>query len=127
MTQLTADEIRGLALRMMRAAELQDFEEARSCYTPNATLWFNFSGATVTIDAHLQNSRVMRERVLSLHYEDIRVTPFENGYVQQHVAHVQLTDGRTVAIPGCFVVQLRDGLIAHRDEYVDPSPMTKAA
>lgn len=42
-----------------------------------------------------------------------------SGYIQQHVLRGTAPNGVEVAIPACLVVQLRDGLIARLDEYLD--------
>ncbi len=108
-----------LALKMMRAAEAGDLELVRTCYTDDATLWLNVTGKTLSIDEHIEIIRAMRGRVSNLRYLDIRVTPFVGGFVQQHRVLGDLPDGGTLDIDACFVVKVRDGKIAHRDEYLD--------
>ena len=118
------DEITALALKMMRAAESGDIEAFRACYADDATLWFNFNDRTVSIDEHLANAGGMHKHIENLRYEDIRVTPFAGGYVQQHRARGDLADDQKLDLPSCFVVAVRDGLIVHRDEYIDTASLT---
>jgi ketosteroid isomerase-like protein len=65
----------------------------------------------------------MQSRVSNLKYVDIRVTPFAGGYVQQHRVIGDLPNGDRLNIPACFVVQVREGKIAHRDEYIDSAAL----
>jgi ketosteroid isomerase-like protein len=95
----------------------------RRCYAPDATLWFNFSNQTVDADSHIRNVGTLQSKISRLRYDEIRVTPFEGGYVQQHVVRGDLADGRKIEIPACFVVKLRDGLIGHREEYIDSAAL----
>ena len=117
------DEIRELANRVMEAAEADDAAAGRACYTEDATLWLNITGQTVNIDDHAQSAAAIRSRVKDLRYVDIVVIPFDQGYVQQHVITGELASGTKLNVPACFVVRVRDGKVAHRDEYVDSAPL----
>jgi ketosteroid isomerase-like protein len=116
---VTREPMEALALKMMQAAEAGDLAAVRDCYADDATLWVNTTGKTVGIDEHLANMKVMRGRVSHLRYLDIRVNPFDGGFVQQHRVLGDLPDGATLDIAACFVVKVRGGKIAHRDEYID--------
>jgi hypothetical protein len=48
----------------------------------------------------------------------VRRHAIDGGFVQQHVLNLEWGSG-SGALPGCVVVQLRDGLIARVDEYLD--------
>lgn len=113
------NQMEDLALKMMKAAEAGDLDLVRDCYAEDATLWINTKGTTISIDDHLKTVKAMRGRVNNLRYLDIRVTPFVGGFVQQHRVLGDLPDGQTLDIAACFVVQVRNGKIAHRDEYLD--------
>jgi ketosteroid isomerase-like protein len=113
------EPMQALASKMMKAAEAGDLDAVRDCYTDDATLWVNTTGKTLSIDEHLANMRVMRGRVSHLRYLDIRVNPFVGGFVQQHRVLGDLPNGAILDIAACFVVKVRDGKIAHRDEYID--------
>jgi hypothetical protein len=62
---------------------------------------------------------VMLGRVSQIRYLDIRVNPFDGGFVQQHRVLGDLPNGATLDIAACFVVKVKDGKIAHREEYID--------
>ncbi len=115
----TQNPMENLALKMMHAAEAGDLELVRECYTDDATLWTNSTGKTLSIDDHIKMVKGMRGKVTNLRYPDIKVIPFAGGYVQQHRVLGDLPDGKKLDIPVCFVAQVRDGKIAHRDEYLD--------
>jgi ketosteroid isomerase-like protein len=125
MTPEIAKQTEALALKMMHAAGERDIETLRKFYTDDATLWFNFSGKTVSADTHLSNVGALQAKITNLRYEDIRVIPFDGGYVQQHTVRGDLADGDKLEIAACFVVRMRDGLIAHRDEYLDSAATAK--
>jgi ketosteroid isomerase-like protein len=114
-----AEPMEKLALKMMRAAQAGDMETVRDCYTADATLWLNVTGRTLKADDHIASIKAMRGRVNNLRYEDIQVKPFDGGYVQQHMVYGDLPDGGKFEVAACFVVQVRDGKIAHREEYID--------
>jgi ketosteroid isomerase-like protein len=125
MTPEIAENTEALARRMMQAAGERDLEALRSCYTDDATLWFNFSGETVSAVTHLNTVGALQAKISNLRYEDIRVIPFDGGYVQQHSVRGDLSDGTKLDIAACFIVHMRDGLIVHREEYIDSAATAK--
>jgi ketosteroid isomerase-like protein len=122
-TDETDEQARELSRRMMAAAEAGNVDEIRKYYTQDATLWLNATGKTLTIDQHLGSVKQMRGRATNIRYVDIRVTPFKGGFVQQHRAIGDLPDGGKLSVDACFVCQVRDGKIAHREEYLDSAAL----
>jgi ketosteroid isomerase-like protein len=108
-----------LGLRMMRAAEAGDMVAVRDCYTDDATLWTNTTRKTLSIDEHITMIKGMRGRASNIRYLDIRITPTPDGFVMQHLVLGDLPEGKKLDIDACFIVKVRDGKIAHREEYID--------
>ena len=111
MTPDIAEQTQALAHRMMKAAGERDLDTLAACYADDATLWFNFTGQTISARTHLSTVGALQAKITNLRYEDIRVIPFDGGYVQQHTVRGDLADGDKLEIAACFVVQMRDGLI----------------
>jgi uncharacterized protein len=116
---VTQEAMEALALKMMKAAQDYDFDTLRDCYTPDATLWLNITGATLRAEDHLNTVKTVTTQVRNLRHENIRVRAIPGGYVQQHRTRGELPNGKTYEVHACFVVEVRDGKIAHRAEYID--------
>lgn len=113
------DEMVALGLKMMRAAEAGDMAAVRACYTEDAMLWVNTRRTAISIDDHIKMVEAMRGRAGNIRYLDIRITPFPGGFVMQHQVLGDLPGGKQLDIDACFVVKVRDGKIAYREEYID--------
>ncbi len=116
---IPADPMVALGLKMMKAAEAGDMALVRACYTDDAMLWLNTRRTAISIDDHIKMVQAMRGRASNIRYIDIRITPFAGGFVMQHLVLGDLPDGQALNIPACFVVKVRDGKIAYREEYID--------
>lgn len=121
-------ELKELALKLMRAAQAGDIGTLRECYTPDAKLWLNSRDAALSLDEHIKTVDAIRGRIHDLHYENIRVMPFDGGggYVQQHRAVFTLSEGRKMEVAGCFICRVRGGKIERRDEYIDSAGLAAA-
>ena len=60
----------------------------------------------------------LAEMTTARRFTDVRRHGIDGGFVQQHVLNLDWGSG-SGALPGCIVVQLRDGLISRIDEYLD--------
>ncbi len=116
---IASNPMEALGLKMMRAAEAGDMDLVRQCYTDDATLWTNTTRKTLTIDEHITMIRGMRGRATNIQYLNIRITPFADGFVMQHLVLGDLPDGKKLDIEVCFILKVRDGKIAQREEYID--------
>lgn len=118
-------EAERLVSNMMAAAATGDYDALRAYYTPDATFWINITGKTLGLDDQLASVKGMRGRASNVEYVDVRVTPFEGGFVQQHRAIGDLNDGTKLEVHACFVCRTRDGKVYSREEYLDSAALTK--
>ena len=104
------------AMRTMNVAALGQF------YADDIVVWHNFDTKTQSKQENLSFLEDFFTRCSGVSYESIdrHITDF--GYLQQHLLEVALKSGRTVSIPCCHIVKIRDGLIWRFDEYFDPAP-----
>lgn len=115
----TANDTNMLADRFMRAIETGDIQEVRACYAPDARIWHNNDGLEQTVD---ENARVLSwvaRHLSGRRYEIKSRHIFDGGYVQQHVLHGTLRNGKPFSMPACLVVTVTNGRIARLDEYLD--------
>ena len=110
---------RAIAARLTDAIVRGDADTLAALYTPDAVCWRNFDDRTLTREQMFKIAAFLATRVSDLRYDDVRVTPTETGYVQQHTMRATAPNGTAVTVPTCLVVTLRDGLIARVDEYMD--------
>jgi ketosteroid isomerase-like protein len=109
----------------MAAVQAGDLEAARGYYALDATLWYNVSGETLTVEQHFKKAETVHRGFRNLRYDDIRVRAFTGGYVQQHRVLGELADGSIIDISVCLVVEVTDGKICHRDEYLDGAAIAR--
>ena len=122
--KLTQDEIVKFASELAKFAEAGDFDNLCKYYSPEARLWVNTSQTWSSLDEHLASAMEVRKQLRGLRYLDMRIQPFENGYVQQCRTLADLADGRRFDLPVCIIFRLRDGKIIEREEYVDSAGVT---
>jgi ketosteroid isomerase-like protein len=104
------------------AIESRDATKLDAIYTSNATVWHNEDRKTQNREENISHLAAIFSLFSSLKYDDVRRIYTDEGFVQQHVLTGILLDGRSVEIPACLVIKVRDGKIEHIDEYLDPTP-----
>jgi len=115
----TANDTNMLADRFMRAIETGDIQAVRACYAPDARIWHNNDGLEQTVD---ENARVLAwvaRHLSGRRYEIKSRHIFDGGYVQQHVLHGSLRNGKLFSMPACLVVTVTNGRIARLNEYLE--------
>lgn len=117
-TQIDAD-VRSAADRIREAARTGDPDRMRSLFHADAQVWENTTRTWVTLDQIIGFHSGLAATLPSLTFEDVRVTPTSDGYIDQHVKRFVTPDGGTYLTPACLVVQLRDGLLYRAEEYMD--------
>jgi ketosteroid isomerase-like protein len=105
--------------RLMAAIARGDIEAATACYAPGAHIWHNFDGLEQSVAENTRTLAWMDKRLSNRKYEIVSRHAFAGGFVQQHVLAGTLNNGQPFRMPACIVVQVRDGLIARLDEYLD--------
>jgi ketosteroid isomerase-like protein len=108
-----------LADRLMAAIERSDVAATSACYRPDARIWHNFDGIEQSVDENMRSLAWMDKRLSKRKYEIVARHAFAGGFVQQHVLTGTLNNGAAFRMPACIVVQVRDGLIARLEEYLD--------
>jgi ketosteroid isomerase-like protein len=115
----SANDTNVLADRFMRAIETGDIETVRACYAPDARIWHNNDGVEQTPEENLKVLNWVARHLSGRRYEIKSRHAFDGGYVQQHVLHGTLNNGKPFSMPACLVVTVTNGKIARLSEYLD--------
>jgi ketosteroid isomerase-like protein len=115
----TANDMNLLADRFMRAIETGDIETVRACYAPDARIWHNNDGVEQTLEENIKVLHWVARHLSDRRYEIKSRHVFDGGYVQQHVLHGTLRNGKAFSMPACLVVTVANGKIARLSEYLD--------
>lgn len=112
------DSIEVIADRLISAIEAGDREALGALYADDVVIWHNTDQVEMTKEENLASLDALTAMTTARRYSDIRRHLIDGGFVQQHVLNLDWGSG-SGALPGCVVVQLRDGLISRIDEYLD--------
>jgi ketosteroid isomerase-like protein len=115
----SANDTNVLADRFMRAIETGDIETVRACYAPDARIWHNNDGLEQTLEENIKVLHWVARHLSGRRYEIKSRHAFDGGYVQQHVLHGTLNNGKPFSMPACLVVTVTNGKIARLSEYLD--------
>jgi ketosteroid isomerase-like protein len=113
------DAVPAVARRILTAIETGDSEGFLACYAPGAVIWHNTDNLEQDPATVVKTLRWLRRRVDDLRYDELRIQPTPNGYVEQHVLRGTASDGSAFEVPACLVVTVADGLVTRLDEYID--------
>lgn len=108
-----------LAARFFSALERGDKAAVAACYTPDVTIWHNTDRVEQSLDDNMAALGFFFSALTDRRYENVRLSAFEGGFVQQHVLTGRLANGGRLVWPACIICQVRDGLIVRLDEYMD--------
>lgn len=108
-----------VADRIFSAIESGDAATVAALYADDVIVWHNNDGVEQTKERNLRVLDWMIRSTTVRRYEAIRRHEIPGGFVQQHVLHVELPDGRAADLPACVVVAVADGRITRIDEYLD--------
>lgn len=124
MTPATAAVAEDVANRLFAAIERSDTDAIERLWADDVLVWH--SGDLQDNDRALA-LRVIRwfiRRTTERRYEIRDRRLFDGGFVQQHVLHATATNGATIAMRVCIVIEVADaGVITRIDEYFDPADM----
>jgi ketosteroid isomerase-like protein len=109
--------------RFSHALVLGDVDGVLDCYCAEAELWHNFDNLTVDPRERRQGLTEFFSTFPGRRITDVRQHATDGGLVQQHVLHLERSDGRAFVLPICVVFTFEAGRIKRRDEYVDLSRM----
>jgi ketosteroid isomerase-like protein len=105
--------------RMYAGLAAGDVKAALACFTPDAVIWHGFDRIKMSLAEAAPGWEAMISHFPERFATNVRCQPTPTGFVQQHEWHVRTADGKSLAWPLCIVVEIRDGLIARLDEYID--------
>jgi ketosteroid isomerase-like protein len=117
--------MRDVASRLLRAAEADGGADLMANFDPEAVIWHNTDEVTLTIEQNLSPSGVFASRFAECRYEDVRVTPFDGGFVLQHRMVGTTDDGSPFSLAACAVTHVRNDRILSIDEYFDSAPLKR--
>ena len=117
--------MRALAIRLVDAAETRDYDALMEIFDPKAMIWHNTDELTVSMADNLPVSITFTAKVPHRRYEEIKITPFDGGFVQQHKMVGESIEGEPFSLPACAVMHVRDGKIVRIDEYFDSVPFIR--
>ena len=100
-----------------------DVDGVEALYSDDMTAWRNSDGRTLRKAQALKVVRILSGNLKDLRYENIRVTPTVDGYVQQHTMKCTAPSGEAVEAHVCMVATIVDGKIHHVSEYMDSQQM----
>jgi ketosteroid isomerase-like protein len=112
-------DVEAVAAQFFAAIEAGDVEAIRGIYAPDAVVWHNNDEIEQPVEQNLLVLRWVVNNVKGWHYEDVRRSAFEGGFVQQHVGKGIAPSGKPFSMPACIVGQVRDGRVTRIDEYLD--------
>jgi ketosteroid isomerase-like protein len=105
--------------RMYAALVAGDVPAARACYAEDAIIWHGFDRIEMTRDEAAATWEAQATHFAERRVSAVRCQPTPTGFVQQLYWHVRTSEGKWMAWALCVVVEIRDGLIARLDEYID--------
>ena len=114
-----------VADRLFAAIEAGDLDAVRALYAPDAVIWHNTDGSEQTVEENLRVLRWVVDHLADRRYEDVRRSPTDTGFVQQHVLRCTRPDGVRVEVPACLVVTCGAGRITRLEEYLDSAHIAR--
>ncbi len=109
-----------VARRFFAAIERGDLAAVGEIYAPDAVIWHNTDRTEKTREQNLAMLAWAIEHVAGLRYEDKRLEPTANGFVERHVVRgTERASGRELVLPAVVVCRVAGGRITRLDEYFD--------
>jgi ketosteroid isomerase-like protein len=108
-----------VARRVFDAIEAGDMDTLRSLYHPDAQIWHNTTGVSVTRDDTMQLIEWMNANMPPTRYVDRHLSATDDGFVERHTVVITRSDGSEVLLPCCVVATVEDGRITNLYEYFD--------
>jgi uncharacterized protein len=118
-TAMTAAEVDAFADRVFAAIEAGDVDAVASMWADDIAVWHNTDQVEQSKAANLRTLDWMVANTVARSYRAIRRTALPDGFVQQHVLHLEFDDGRGVDLPAALFVRIAEGRVTRIDEYLD--------
>ncbi|MEO0410815.1 MAG: nuclear transport factor 2 family protein [Pseudomonadota bacterium] len=120
-------EAMDMSSRLSKAFGLKDIEAIADLYGESIVVWHNHTNSSEGKSENIASLSDFFGLFSSVSYEDIKLTPTNAGFVQQHVIRGRLAaNDRLVELPVCLVAQIEGSKIVRLDEYADPAPLFQA-
>ncbi len=100
-----------------------DTEGVANLYAEDIVVFRNFDGRELVRKQVLKVVAFLVTNVRELRYDDLRVDPTPDGFVQQHVLRGIAPNGAELRTYACLIAKVRDGRITRIDEYLDSAQM----
>jgi len=113
------EQIDALARRFFDSIEAGDIDGVSACYADSVEVWHNTDRKT---EGKAQNLKVLQGfigHISGIRYEQRRLSPFQGGFVQQHLLRGRRPDGENVELPAAIICSVVAGKITRLDEYFD--------
>jgi ketosteroid isomerase-like protein len=117
-------EVAALAERLVAASSSGQFDEIRRAYAPDVVIWHNVTGREVTLEEALKAFGALAAKIRDLHYINVRVNPFEGGFLQRHTL-VGMVGDQKLMLDACLVYTVQAGKVTRFEEYFDGEQLSK--
>ena len=111
------------AEKFLDAIEKGNYAELLNVYAPTAVVWHNFDDREVSAQQNVADIQAIGEILTSWRYSKKKRLDVPGGFVQQHVATLELIGGETVVVPACIICKTENGRITRLEEYFDTGPL----
>ncbi len=122
---MTVADTDAFADRVFAAIEAGDVEAVASMWADDIAVWHNTDQIEQSKAANLRTLEWMVAGTASRSYRAVRRTSTTDGFVQQHVLHLELDDGRSVDLPAALFVRIAGGRVTRIDEYLDGAAIAR--
>lgn len=117
-----SSSIRSLAAEMTDGVAQGDFSRLDQIISPDCFFWYNFDPTRKQWPQVRQTLQGMRSHLKSMHFDQVRITEIQSGWVQQHRLRMVLNDGTEKQVDAVMIFRVNDkGLVCSIEEYLDPT------
>ena len=121
-TIASAQDHVNIARRLIECVTSGDADGVAGLYHDDIACWRNLDGRELVKKQALSVVRFLGT-LRDLRYEDVRIDPTPDGFVQQHVLCCTGPKGEAVRVPACLVAKVEGSRIVRIDEYADSAAM----
>lgn len=122
----TLEHVRAIAMNNMKCIMDGQHSRLRELYSDDAHVWHSYDGTYKPFSVVLGPLELLAAKAKRISYEDLDLYLREDGWVQEHVAEIELRNSETIRIPAVIVVRLdADRKIKSLKEYIDGAEIQK--
>jgi ketosteroid isomerase-like protein len=114
-----------LAKNVFNAVENGDIALLKEFLAPEATVWHNYDEVYQTVEQTLAGMAAILSKASMVRYRRRRCTPFDGGFLHEHVFTLTLIEGGELRIPASLIATVHDNRITQIREYMDPVGLNK--